>query len=201
MGARDRDVAVALLGALAALVGDVGQLWTVNAARPALGLAPPPEGTIVWATLLGAFGIPLYALGYRAAARASGARPGAGLAAAAGTVFAVIGGTVHATTGVLIAENARGIADDTDPLRGILEAGPIVLPLWGAAGAALVVAGVALFRATEGTGARLRNPLVLTVILGVAAQALPLPWRDFAGPASVNVAHVLWFASAVPRRS
>lgn len=196
----DRRVAVALLGAVAALVGDLGQLWTVNAARPALGLPTPPEGTIVWGTLLGVFGIPCYALGYRAACRRLHGRPGAPLAAAAGTVFAVLGGTVHATTGVLIAENARGIAGDTDPLRGILEAGPIVLALWGVAGVALVVAGAALLRAAEGIGARLWNPLVLTVVGVLGAQALPLPWRDFAGPAAVNVAHLLWFLSALLRR-
>jgi len=199
MRAWRRAEAIALVGAVLALLGDLGQLWTVNAARPGLGLGAPPAGLIVWATLLGAFGIPLYAFGYRAEARRLAGRPDAVLVGRAGVAFAVIGGSVHATTGVLVAENARGIVGASDPLQGILAAGPIVLALWAAAAVALLVAGLAHFRAAPRLADRLWNPLGLTLAAMALALLLPLPWRDFAAPAGVNVAHLLWFARGTLR--
>jgi len=73
---------------------------------------------IVVATLAGALGIPLYGLGYWARSRPvrAAAPRGAALVAAAGAVFAVLGGTTHAATGLLIATRVGGIADGLDPL-------------------------------------------------------------------------------------
>jgi len=51
---------VAAFGALTATAGDLGQLWVVNAARPQLLVPAPPRETIVFATIGGAVGIPIW---------------------------------------------------------------------------------------------------------------------------------------------
>jgi len=183
-------------GAILATAGDCGQLWTVNAARPALGLPAPPPWLLVPATLAGALGIPLYGIGYFARARR--ARREAPVTAAvvmlAGATFAVLGGIVHAVTGVSISHDAGGIAAGLDPLQGILAAGPVVVSLWSLAGAAFVTAGGAELCLPQGWRSRLGNPLVLTILLAAAAPLTGSPWQDFLGPASVNIAHIAFFA-------
>ena len=188
-------ILTAALGALAATMGDLGQLWVVNAGRPALALPAPPGGLIVPATLAGVLGIPLYALGYAARARtAQGTAPGAAVVVMlAGTAFAVLGGSVHGITGVLISHNVGGMAGGLDPLQGVLSSGPISLTLWGLATAALLCAALAEARLPQPRASRLCNPLVLTLLLTAAAALLPLPWRDFVGPAAVNIAHLVFF--------
>jgi hypothetical protein len=186
---------VAALAALAATAGDLGQLWVVNAARPALALPAPPPGVIVVATLAGALAIPLYALGYFARAeRARAAAPTvAAVVTIAGAAFAVLGGLVHATTGVLVATGAGGIAGGLDPLAGILASGPIVLSLWALATVAFLCAAIAEASLPQPPAARCFNPAVLTLVLTAAATLAPSPWRDFLAPAAVNVAHLVFF--------
>lgn len=128
---------LALLGAVLTTLGDFGQLWVVNAARPELQLPVPPGTLIVWATLAGALGI---------------------------------------------------------PLQGVLRSGSIMLTLWFLAGLAFVVATGTELRLAQHRRWWAFNPLVLTIIIGAAAPLFGLPWRDFLGPGSINVAHVIFFA-------
>jgi hypothetical protein len=194
-------VRIATVGAVMATLGDFGQLWTANSGRPELGLVPPPAWLIVPATLAGALGIPLYALGYVARARLAGAVASrrTAIVAWAGAAFAVIGGTVHAVTGVLVHSRVGQIASGLDPLAGILASGPIVLTLWALALAAFLVASTAELMLPQAPRERLASPLVLTLVLSAATSLLPLPWRDIVQPAVVNLAHVLFFATLLRR--
>lgn len=188
---------VALGASLVASAADLGQLWAANAGRPSLRLSAPPGWVIVVATVAGAAAIPLYGLGYAARARdgrATAPRRAAGVEGL-GVAFAVLGGVVHAVTGVLIWAGVGAIASGLDPLQGILASGPIVLSLWGLAGVALLGAAACEAALPQTPWRRLLNPAVLLVVLAVLARALPLPWRDLLGPASVNLAHVAFFAS------
>lgn len=187
---------IATVCAVLATLGDFGQLWTGNSGRPELGLVPPPGWLIVPATLAGALGIPFYALGYVARAKQAGdgASRRATIVAWAGSAFAVLGGTVHAVTGVLVHSRVGQIASGLDPLAGILASGPIVLTLWALALAAFLVASTAELMLPQAPRERVASPLVLTILLSVASSLLPLPWRDIVQPAAVNIAHVLFFA-------
>jgi hypothetical protein len=191
----------ALLAAVAATAGDLGQLWTANAGRPDLQLAAPPDGLIVVATLAGALGIPWYGRGYLARAReAQAIAPRrAAIVAGFGVAFAAVGATVHGTTGVWISSGAGEIASGLDPLQGILASGPIVLTLWAVASVLLLVAAGAEIALPQSAARRLANPLVLTVLFTAIGMALPVPWRDIVAPASVNVAHAVFFASLLRR--
>lgn len=186
---------LAAAGAAMASIGDLGQLWIVNAARPMLQLPVPPSDLVVWATLLGAFGIPLYGLGYWARSRCASDAPRTvpTIVAVSGIAFGVWGGMVHVATGVQISNNAGDIVGGLDPMQGILRSGPLLLSLWGAAGLAFFVASACEFRlALRGLDWAF-NPLVLTLVLTAVAQFLPLPWRDFVGPAAINFAHLAFF--------
>lgn len=196
-------LALALFGALAATAGDFGQLWQANAGRPALGLAPPPPWTISVATLAGALGLPLYALGYLARAREAGGRaPGrARVVMIAGCAFAAVGGSVHATTGVLIWGRVGEIAGGLDPLQGILASGPIVSTLWAIGSALFLVAAGAEALLPQPTRERMEGPLFLTLAITALAQTLSMPWPDFVGPASINLAHAGFFAAGLVRAS
>ncbi len=186
---------VAAVGAALASVGDLGQLWVVNAARPLLQLASPPSEIAIWATLLGALGLPLYGVGYWARTRRApaAARMIAAIVAASGIAFGVWGGMVHVATGVQIANNVGGITSGLDPMQGILQSGPLLLSLWGAAGLALVIAGAGELRLAASRRDWAFNPLVLTFTLTAGAQLLPASWRDFIAPAAVNLAHLAFF--------
>ncbi len=193
---------LALVCAIAATLGDFGELWAANAGRPELGLAVPPDWLIVPATLAGAVGIPFYALGYRAracAVVAAAPRLARGLTMSA-AVFAVLGGMVHLVTGVLIQAKAGGIAGGLDPLAGILASGPIVVTLWALALLAFTVTAGLEAALPQPIRERWRNPLAGTIVLTLAASLLPLPWRDIVGPAAFNIAHVVFFAGLVRRR-
>lgn len=193
---------LALACSVAATLGDFGELWTANAGRPELELTAPPSWLIVPATLVGALGIPFYAFGYHARARCAldaAPRLARGLSASA-TVFAVLGGMVHLVTGVQIQAQAGGIASGLDPLRGILASGPIVVTLWALALLAFFVTAGLEAGLPQSPGERLRNPLVGTVLISLAASLLPLPWRDIVGPAAFNIAHVVFFAGLARHR-
>lgn len=186
---------VALIGALVATLGDLGQLWAVNAGRPALALTALPRSVVVVATLAGTLGIPLYAFGYYVRAhRARHSGPTcAVVVASAGTALAVLGGAVHAVTGAAVLNDVGGIASGLDPLQGVLASGPIVVALWGLAAAAFACAAIAELCLPQAPVARLFNPAVVTLVLTAAAPLLPLPWPDFVAPAALNIAHVIFF--------
>lgn len=193
-------MALAVLGAAMASVGDVGQLWVVNAARPELQLAPLPPAAIVWATLLGTFGIPLYGLGYCARALRAPDSAGRFVLTAAGAAFGALGGAVHATTGALVAANVNGMAGGLAPLQGVLHSGAVSMSLWAAAGVAFLVASATALRLATSWKERALNPLVLTLLLSGAAPFLDPPLPDFVGPAAVNLAHLLFFLSLKRKR-
>lgn len=189
--------AVALAAALAATLGDFGMLWAVNAGRPALGLAPPPPVVVPLAALLGALALPLYGLGYwaRACRVPAGQRVGRSrVTVGAGALAGAVGASVHATMGTLIANRVGEIASGLDPLEGIARSGPISLGLWAATAALLAVAGVAELGLAERRREWAFNPFLVLVALSLLAPLLPLPWRDFVGPAAANVAHAVFFA-------
>jgi hypothetical protein len=186
---------IALFGAIMATLGDFAQLWVVNAGRPDLGLAPPSPGLIVWGTLIGALGIPLYGVGY--CARALQRPERSTILMLSGMAFGTLGGIVHASTGVLIASNIGGISGGLHPLQGVLQSGPIVLPLWIIAGLTFLVAGVAELRMAINRQEYLFNPLVLTLLITASASLLELPWCDFVGPAAVNLSHLIFFACMI----
>lgn len=194
---------VAAVGALVATAGDFGQLWCANAGRPEIQLPAPPPSLIAIATLAGAFAIPLYGLGYRARAREMSAlAPRRALAVSVfGVAFAIIGGTVHATTGTLISLRAGQIADGLDPLQGILASGPIVLTLWLIATFLFLIAGASEAALPQAPARRLANPILLTLAFTGLGLSLPLPWRDFLAPAALNIAHGALFTSLVRFRS
>ncbi|MBI5504508.1 MAG: hypothetical protein HY899_06880 [Deltaproteobacteria bacterium] len=193
---RRRGWLVALIGALVATLGDLGQLWAVNAGRPALLLIAPPNGVVVVATLAGTLGIPLYAFGYYVRAhRARDRAPRcAAVVASAGTVLAVLGGTVHAVTGAAVLNDVGGIASGLDPLQGVLASGPIVVALWALAAVAFACAAIGELCLPQAPLARVFNPAVLTVVLTAAAPLAPSPWPDFVAPAALNIAHLIFFA-------
>jgi len=193
---RGRGWLIALCGALAATCGDFAQLWMVNAARPALALPVPPAWLVVPATLLGTLGIPLYAIGYYVRAhRARGRAPlAAACVALGGAAGAVLGGAVHAMTGVQIANNVGGIVGGLEPLAGLFAGGPVVVSLWSLCAASIVVAGIAEALLPQAAASRPFNPLVAIVGVSVLAALMPLPWSDIVGPASLNIAHVVFFA-------
>lgn len=191
----------ALCGAVLASVADFGELWAANAGRPELQLPVPPPWVIVAASLLGAVTIPLYGLGYYARAAEAWARAPRRAAAVAvgGGAFAVLGGTVHAATGLLIWSRFGPIAGGHEPLQGILASGPILLSLWALASVSLSIAAACEAALPQPPWRRLVNPLVLTVLLASGGSLLPLPWRDFVAPASVNIAHAIFFATVARR--
>lgn len=193
---------IATVAAVGATVGDFGQLWTANAGRPELGLLVPPDWLIVVSTLLGAVGIPFYALGYleRTRPMLPAAPRRAAVVMVMAFMFAALGGSVHAVTGLLIHTRTGGIASGLDPVQGILASGPIVLTLWALALVTFMVAAVAEATLPQTLAQRARGPLVLTIAITMAASLLPLPWCDIVGPAAFNIAHVIFFA-ALSRRA
>ena len=190
---------IALVGAVSATLGDFLQLWVVNAGRPELLLAGPPENTIVFATLAGSLGIPLYGLGYYVRAnRACESHPDqATLLALTGAAFGTLGGIVHGVTGISIASEIGEIASGLAPMEGILASGPIVIAFWALATVSLLAVGVSEATLFRGHSDRLFNPLVLTLVFTAVAALLASPWNDFVGPAAVNIAHTLFFARLV----
>lgn len=187
---------IATLGALAASLGDMGELWAGNAQRPRLGLSPPPSGLLELSIALGVIGITLYAVGYFAWAdqwrRAGRARSSTALFWL-GLLTAGAGAAVHALTGVLISlPNAAG-SDAADPLSGILQTGPAALTLWGLGLGLFALTGLLIAVAELSRRLKLLSPLPVMVGIGLAAQALPHPARDFVQPAAFNLAHLASF--------
>jgi hypothetical protein len=202
-----REALLGVLGALAATVGDLLMLWVGNGARPELGLPAAPAATLAAGAALGVLGFPLYALGYRAAARCLAKRsvPAAFVVSAAGFLIALLGAVIHGYTAWLIAQTPSD-AVPAAPLAAVAASGGLLVGLWIAAGvtllvASMVFAGYALRdRALRPAG--ILNPALLTVLLAFAGTSTLL-LQAFLLPAAPNVAHVVFFVilmRALPRR-
>jgi hypothetical protein len=170
-------------------------LWVGNAARPELGLAAPPGPALFVGGALGVGAIPVYALGYRAAAAlVAGASPRAArIASSAGGSASFLGAAIHGATAWQIAQSP---GSTLDPLAATLES-PLLVVLWSAATLLVLVASVAFalaaLRARERALA-LANPALVTVLLGALGRA-SLWLQAFLAPAAPNLAHLAFFTA------
>lgn len=185
---------VAFVGALVATSGDVLLLYVSSRASVFSGAHVPT--LLLVGSVLGVLGIACYAFGYRA--RAMLASPGTGTrwtkgVEYGGTLFAAWGSTVHAATGLLIAANPSR-ETGLDPYHAILQSGPIVLSLWALASIAFLATTLPELKLCLGWSQRAVNPLVLTLTIVVVSELFPPFIRNIIGPASVNAAHVFFFA-------
>jgi len=193
---------IAATAAAIATVGDLLMLWVANALRPELGLSSPSPGMLRLGAALGVMAIPLYAIGWAAAA--ARAQPALGRAApwvmVAGGLGAVVGAYIHAATAWLIEGQVRSGTPEGSPLESVMNAGAGLAVPWAVATAAVLLAsGAMVWAARRGAVPRgwiVANPAVATVLLAVAGAATELG-RAFLVPAAPNVAHVLFFATAL----
>jgi hypothetical protein len=193
-----RLAAIGALAAVAASAGDLLMLWVANARRPELGLATPPD-TVLWlGAALGVLGIPVYAVGYRAAARLVADHPrGARAVFAGGALAAGAGALVHGLTAELIDRALRSGTPGTPPLEAVAAGGPLLVGLWGLAALSALVASVAFAR-SRGDALALANPALVTV--GLTLLALPTELtRSFLAPAAPNLAHIVFFLACARR--
>jgi hypothetical protein len=157
---------------------------------------------------LGVLGIPLYALGYWAAARGLDGRaaaPGVGLARrvsrivfALGAAGAALGAVVHGMTTVVLAGGGR--AADGDPWTPFQPYGAYLGPLWLVLVVALLVGSIAFARAVWRGDTAFPRWMAATApaILLVATSAIGLlgpRLEAFLLPAGPNVVHALFFAA------
>jgi hypothetical protein len=198
VGVRDAWIAAAAAGF--ATVGDLLMLYAANAPRPELALPPAPEGALLAGGLLGVAAIPLYAFGYRAAARLAGDGAGSrrrGLAEI-GVMIAVLGASIHGLTAFLIADDLSAGAPPRDPLAAITAWGLPILVLWMVAALLVLIAsvhfsaGVVRARSSGPRGLALATPALLTMLLALPGLGSPLG-AAFLTPAAPNVAHGLFF--------
>jgi hypothetical protein len=193
---------IATAAAAIATVGDLLMLWVANALRPDLDLATPSPGVLRLGAVLGVTAIPLYAVGWAAAA--ARATPALGRFApwvmVAGGLGAVVGSYIHAATAWLIEAQMRSGTPAAAPLASVLDAGTGLTVPWGVATAAVVLAsGAMAWAARRGAVPRgwlVANPAVATVLLATAGAATELG-RSFLVPAAPNVAHAVFFATAL----
>ena len=198
--------AVAAAAAAIATAGDLLLLWVANALHPALGLPSPPAGALGLGAWLGVAAIPVYALGYAAAA--ARARPALGravpLLTVAGGLGALLGSYIHAATASFIAEEMRTAATTPvgDPLASVVQAGAALTVPWALATVSIVLAsGAIVYAARRAVVPRawiVTNPAVATVLLALAGAPSELG-RAFLVPAAPNVAHLVFFATACRR--
>lgn len=196
--------AVAAAAAVVASIGDLLMLWVANALRPGSGVPSPPPGALGLGAALGVAAIPLYALGYAAAA--ARARPalgsGAGGVMLAGGLGAVLGAYIHVATAWLIEDQMRGAGTTPvgSPLEGVMLAGGALTLPWAAAALLVTLASAALaYAAGRAAVPRvwlIANPAVATMLLAATGAATELG-RAFIVPAAPNLAHVVFFATAL----
>lgn len=194
--------AVAAAAAVVASIGDLLMLWVANALRPGFGIPTPPRGALGLGLALGVAAIPLYALGYAAAAARARRALGRGAEAVmlAGGLGAVLGAYIHAATAWLIEDQVRGVSAAGAPLDGVMQAGAALTVPWAAAALLVTLASAALAHAARRAAAPrvwlVANPAVATLLLGAAGAATELG-RAFVVPAAPNLAHVVFFATAL----
>jgi len=161
---------------------------------------------------LGVLAIPLYALGYCAAARMlldKGETPGAAGAARivgiAGSVAAIVGAMIHGLTTAYLASEVTAGAPGRDPLAAITQGSPLLVASWAVAVALVSCASVAFAWCVGRGGSRLpkrlawTNPALVTVLLMLIGLPVPL-LRAFLTPAAPNLAHAVFFAALARRR-
>ena len=178
-------------------------LYVANAGRPELGLAAPPPALLWMGGGLGVVAIPLYVLGYRAAATlvAAGYERHARVIAGAGTTGSVLGAVIHGCTAFFIRDGLASGAPAEDPLAAVAGS-PLLLTLWGVAALLVVAASVAFAMAARrgvlrvSRGLAWANPAVVTLFLTLVGSLTPLS-RAFLVPAAPNLAHVVFFAACV----
>jgi hypothetical protein len=194
---------LALAGAVAASAGDLALLWVAWAADGRFGLDAPPAATLVTGHYLGVFGIPLYALGYRALA--DGLRAPAPTVArwvlGLGVTGAIVGAVIHGLTGILTAVAIRTGAPTAPDALGAIPEAAYLMPLWLIVGAALAIGSVIFAAAVARGGTRFPramaacNPLLVALALAAAASPFPVA-AGFVIPAAPNLAHIVVFAAA-----
>ena len=195
-----RSALLAALAALLATAGDLLMLYVANARRPELGLPPAPSGALALGGALGVLAIPLYAHGYRAAARLVPPQwpRSASSVAILGGVTAVLGAAIHGLTALAIHADGIPGAPAGDPFATLL-ASPLLLALWIAVALCALAASLVFAVRTARSPARatrragLANPALLTVALIGIGLTPPLA-RGFLAPAAPNLAHVAFFA-------
>ena len=201
--------ALATLGAFAASVGDLLMLYVVGAERSDLGFAPAASWMLPAGYYLGVLGISLYAIGYAAlAATLARDTPKASRTVLiAGTILGVLGAVLHGVIGVANAAQLRAGADMPNPIEGLFAFSAYILPLSAAVGllgllaSGAYVYAVALGRSPLPRWAAAVNPVLLILVMSLASSG-SARLEALLGPASPNLAHVLFFAflTAYPRR-
>lgn len=152
------------------------------------------SGLLFIGALLGVVGIALYSFGYQARAEQMiGRHPrAAAWLRFGGSMFAATGAAVHGATGLAIAldRNMTGL----NPYEGILQSAPLLQSLWAIGAFFFFMAAAAdLFGCSNGKQ-RLRNPLFVTLAVMAFSLLLPSVWANLIGPASINIAHLIFFA-------
>ena len=175
-------------------------LYVANADRPELRLPAPPPATLWVGGILGVCAIPLYAGGYRAAARGLAEPRAARLVALAGTLTAVVGTVTHGLTAASLAAQLESKHLPREPLQGMLSSGPLLLGLWAIGTVLVLVASAAFVWAVSRRPGEFPvrvawlNPALLTIALGLAAAPVEM-LRAFLLPAAPNLAHCVFFAA------
>lgn len=161
---------------------------------------PAPFAVLALGAVLGVAGIPLYALGYFAAARevCANAPAAAKLVRGAGVAGAGLGAVIHGATAATIYQQL-GAGPSAAPAMGPLESvalSPVLVALWGAATLAVAAAAVGVMFCTlrsRNNFWALTNPLTATLALSALGSSFELG-RWFLMPAAPNLAHLLFFA-------
>lgn len=195
---------LACLAAVAASIGDLLMLYVANSLRPELGLATPGPAVLWVGGLLGVAGIPLYAVGYRAASRAAsdGSLGVARLIFLAGAGASGVGALIHGLTAFLIHSEVGSVEPGRSPLEAIASWGPGLVVLWSLACLLVVVASLAILRAGLARSSGLPrwwgwlNPAFATIAIAAVASGSELG-RSFVVPAAPNLAHLVFFSASL----
>ncbi|MDP3938070.1 MAG: hypothetical protein Q8R92_08025 [Deltaproteobacteria bacterium] len=200
---------LATIAALLASAGDLMLLYVGNSACAAFAsLPPPPAGTLLLGNYLGVLFIPLYALGYRAVSLliAPAGERAARVVFTLGAGCAALGAVVHGITAVSIAADRAAGRLGGDPFEAVMRYGAFLGPLWIllalAAFAITVLYARAVMSGRSGLPRRawVANPVALTLLPVLLVAPFPV-LREFIVPAAPNLAHVLFFGTALLSRS
>ena len=197
-----RSLQLASVAALIASASDLALLYSVNSQRPELALPQIGAAGLEIGGVLGAFVIPVYGLGYWAAARVLvPTSPGAArVVTLTGVGTGVVGGIIHALTAFHIHGGDTAFAAGGDPLSSMGAAGPLLPVLWGVAALLSLIASIQ-FAWLVGRGhtpaspaLALANPALGTIV--IAALGLPsIMLSSFLTPAAPNLAHLVFFVA------
>lgn len=189
------------IGLCGAVMGTAGDLLLLSLAGGHIDFSSSTfSGLLLIGTLLGVVGISLYQFGYRA--RAEGMKQSRPRAAAwltlGGSMFAATGAAVHGATGLTIALNGQNMLN-LNPYEGILQSGALLLSLWATGALFFFLAASADLLICSNWRQRLKNPLFVTLVVIAFSLLLPPAWANLIGPASINIAHLIFFAESSRR--